>query len=490
MSAANLSSLRSAAVYIRVSTEDQAELSPDSQLEEIEKYARREGLAILREHIYIDAGISGKKAERRPEFMRMVAAAKEKECPFSVILLWKYSRFARNQEESIFYKSILRSKCGVEVISITEPLIAGPFGSLIERIIEWMDEFYSIRLSQEVKRSMSVNAQRGKLQCTASFGYRVEGGHLVPRKEEAVLVQRIFDSFIAGKGLYPIARELNSMGVRTHRGNRFENRTVEYILRNPVYIGKLRWNPTGRTQRDFSNENLIIADGEHTPLISQETWGAAQRRLDEVKAQWGYKARPATELRTWLSGLVRCSACGATLIFSKPHYYKCAGYAKGRCTCSQHVRADLLEDSVLSRLAADAGTCGKLNYRITTPASRCGESDLARLEAALRQTQSRKARLQEAYLAGVLELDEFAAAKRETEQSERDIRRELNYFHDRTPEADARCSLQAAISAALTTMCPPEASLEQKNNAARAVIESCIFDKSGAVLHITYRVAL
>ena len=99
-----------AAAYIRVSTDDQAELSPDSQLEEIKKYASREGLRLLPDQIYIDSGISGKRAGRRPAFLRMVAAAKEPGCPFSVILLWKFSRFARNQEESIFYKSILRSK--------------------------------------------------------------------------------------------------------------------------------------------------------------------------------------------------------------------------------------------------------------------------------------------------------------------------------------------------------------------------------------------
>ena len=488
MPADNMPCPRFAAVYIRVSTEDQAELSPDSQLEEIEKYARREGLVILREHIYIDAGISGKKAERRPEFMRMIAAAKEKGCPFSVILLWKYSRFARNQEESIFYKSILRSKCGVDVVSITEPLIAGPFGSLIERIIEWMDEFYSIRLSQEVKRSMSVNARRGKLQCTPPFGFRAEGGRLVPKEDEAAQVRRIFDSFLAGKGLYPIARELNGMGVRTHRGNRFENRTVEYILRNPVYTGKLRWNPTGRTQRDFSSEALIIAEGEHAPLISQETWEAAQQRLDGIKDQWGYKARPATELKSWLSGLVRCSACGAALVFAKPRYYKCGSYAKGRCTQSQHIRADLLEDSILSCLTADASGCGELSCKITPSRGREGES--ARLKAALRQIQNKKARLQDAYLAGVLELDEFAAAKRETEQEEEKVRYELTHAPSETDEADARCILQASISAALKTMRSPGASLEQKNNAARAVIENCIFDKSASALLITYRFSL
>lgn len=478
---------RFGAAYIRVSTDDQAELSPETQLEEIRKYARREGIVLLQDQIYIDSGISGKKAERRPEFMRMIATAKEKDCPFSVILLWKYSRFARNQEESIFYKSILRSKCGVDVVSVTEPLIAGPFGSLIERIIEWMDEFYSIRLSQEVKRSMSVNAQRGKLQCTASFGYRVEGGRLVPEEEEAQLVRRIFDSFLSGKGLFPIAKELNDLGVRTHRGNRFENRTVEYILRNPVYIGKLRWNPAGRTRRDFFNENIIVADSGHEPLVSQETWDAAQRRLDEVKAQWGYKARPISELKSWLSGLVRCSACGATLIFSKPHFYKCNNYARGRCTHSQHIRADLLEDAIFARLEADARTSGELGYEITYTNQR-GGSDLARLEAALHQIQTKQSRLQDAYLSGVLDLDAFAASKRGLDQSEASIRQELADFHSKTDESAVRRILQSSISAALATLRSAEASLEQKNISARSIIETCTFDKSSSTLSITYRV--
>lgn len=484
-----LPSARFAAAYIRVSTDDQAELSPDTQLEEIHKYARREGFLLLPEHIYIDAGISGKKAERRPEFMRMIAAAKERDCPFSAILLWKYSRFARNQEESIFYKSILRSKCGVDVVSVTEPLIAGPFGSLIERIIEWMDEFYSIRLSQEVKRSMSVNAQRGKLQATPSFGYRVEDGRLAVQEEEAQMVRRIFDSFLAGKGFYPIARELNDLGVRTHRGNRFENRTVEYILRNPVYIGKLRWNPAGRTRRDFKNENLIVADAEHEPLVSLETWEAAQRRMDEIKAQWGYKARPASELKSWMSGLVRCAACGTTLIFAQPHYYKCGNYARGRCTHSQHIRVDLLEGAILAQLEADARTSGKLGYEIVYT-NQSGGGDLARMEAALRQVQSRKSRLQDAYLSGVLELDAFSAAKRELDQSEASIRQELDGFWARTDESAVRRRLQESILAAREDLSRPDASLEQKNSAARAIMENCVFDKDAASLTITYRVLI
>ena len=144
---------KAAALYIRVSTHDQEELSPDSQRRLLLDYASAHGMSVPEHHIYQENGVSGRKAGKRPMFQRMIAAAKSPEHPFDVILVWKYSRFARNQEESIVYKSMLRNKCRVEVVSISEPLVDGPFGSLIERIIEWMDEFYSIRLSGDVRQS-------------------------------------------------------------------------------------------------------------------------------------------------------------------------------------------------------------------------------------------------------------------------------------------------------------------------------------------------
>lgn len=478
-----------AAVYIRVSTDEQAELSPETQLEKIREHAKRENIVILQDHIYIDAGISGKKAEKRPEFMRMIAAAKEKDCPFTTLLVWKFSRFARNQEESIFYKSVLRSKCGVDVVSVSEPLIAGHFGSLIERIIEWMDEFYSIRLSEEVKRSMEVNARRGKLQSTPSFGYSVENGTLIPKQEEADLVRWIFRSFADGKGLYPIARELNTMGIRTHRGNRFENRTIEYILRNPVYIGKLRWNPTGRTRRKFDDENIIVADSTHEPLIDMELWEEVQKRMAQVKEQWGYKARPTTDLNHWLSGMVRCSSCGSTLVFSKPHYYKCSNYAKGRCLTSQHVKADILAEALIAQLEADAETLSPLAYTATYSAAN-GGADIARLETSLRDLSKKKERLQDAYLSGVIELADFAAAKQNLDISIDETKLNIARLKQKADRKNVQNNLQNAIRKTLKVLNDPTASLQDKNNSVRSILHTCVFDKENSTLTITYRTTL
>ncbi len=486
---------RTAAAYIRVSTEDQADQSPESQLIEIRKYAARNGLILPDNLVFVDEGISGKRSENRPAFQQMIGTAKEKPAPFDVLLLWKFSRFARNQEESIVYKSLLRKQCGVDVVSVSEQLPEGPFASLIERIIEWFDEFYSIRLSQEVKRTMAVKAGRGEFQSSPPFGYRariIPGKKTVlePIPEEAELVRQIFDRFNRGEGVYVIARWLNSLGITTHRGNAFENRTVEYILRNPVYIGKLRWTPTGRTRRDFSNPDTILADGEHEPLITQETFDAAQTNIARIKAVWGYKARPTYELKDWLSGLVRCAACGGTLIFQRPHYFKCNNYMRGRCTCSQHIRIDLLHGAITERLMQDMIGSNTLDCAVVqSEAEQSGE--LPRLRTTLTDLRRRDARLLDAYLGGAVDLAQFSTAKSSLDSEIADIEERIASLESTTADPDAvRAALTSRIREAYDTISAPDASLEEKNTALRNITERITFDKSQMVINITYRVFL
>ena len=104
-----LNEMKNACAYIRVSTDKQEELSPDAQKRLLLDYAKNNHIMILPEHIFIENGISGKKADKRPQFMQMIGLAKSKEHPFDVILVWKFSRFARNQEESIVTSLCLKN---------------------------------------------------------------------------------------------------------------------------------------------------------------------------------------------------------------------------------------------------------------------------------------------------------------------------------------------------------------------------------------------
>ena len=112
--------MRTAAAYLRVSTDKQDEYSLDSQLKLIRDYAAHHDMIVPDEFVFVDDGISGRSAKKRPGFNRMVALAKEKDRPFDAILVWKYSRFARNQEESVVYKSML-ARSGVEAEASDRP---------------------------------------------------------------------------------------------------------------------------------------------------------------------------------------------------------------------------------------------------------------------------------------------------------------------------------------------------------------------------------
>lgn len=309
----------SGALYIRVSTDKQEELSPDAQKRLLLDYAQKHQITVKPEYIFIEKGISGRNAKKRPEFQRMISLAKSDPSPFQTILLWKFSRFARNQEESIVYKSMLRRQCGVNVISITEPIMDGPFGSLIERIIEWMDEYYSINLSGETLRGMTEKAMRGGYQSTPPLGYRAAGNGLpfLIVEREATIVSYIFNQYSNNcKSPTAIAKQLNEMGVHTKRGGTFDKRNITYILRNSFYIGQLNWNG-------------ISSPGQHKTFISNDTFQKAQKLLDA--ACTSPKHRSISTCRHWLSGLVRCSVCGASLSYNgcRYPYFSCWKYSKG-----------------------------------------------------------------------------------------------------------------------------------------------------------------
>ena len=476
-----------AAAYIRVSTDDQTDLSPETQLLELQRFAAREGYLIPEEYIFRDEGISGRKADRRPAFQRMIGTAKQSPPPFQTILVWKFSRFARNQEESIVYKSLLRRNAGVDVVSVTESIPDGIFGSLIERIIEWFDEFYSIRLSQEVKRSMTVKAQRGELQSTPSYGYRAENGVLVPEPEEAAHIREIFRLYTEEQvGMFAIARRMNEAGRRTHRGNSFENRTIHYILNNPTYLGKLRWNPAGRTRRNFDDPNIILAEGQHEALITQEQWDAAQRRLALEREKRPYHGRPSETLHAWPCGIVRCGACGHTLIFSAPHYMKCSAYAKGRCRSSQHIRAPLIEQAIIARLRQDLTSGLPLSAEVVYASADLLADDARRYQTAIAENERRMERLREAYLSGVESLDGYKAAKDRLEAEQARLQTQLQELSARD-SADLSAVIREEISRVLTTLEDPSASVASKNEAARDIIQTATFDKSTMHLSLVYR---
>ena len=459
---------RTAAAYIRVSTDEQTELSPESQLKEIRRYAAQHGTVVLEEHIYVDTS-SGRSTGKRPEFNRMIGAAKQQPKPFDAILMWKYSRFARDREDSIVYKSLLRKDLGIEVISVSEKLGDDTISRLIEAFIEAMDEYYSINLGAEVRRGMREKASRGGIVSVAGYGYRVEDGNYIIHAEEAGVIRRLFDDYLSGTGIRELAVRLNNRGIHTSRGGLWENRTVEYILRNPVYTGKIRWNPERRTGRNFGDNNIMVTQGTHEAIITDEVFSKAQKRLDSVKAIFRKGEHHVPKQSDFmLRGLVRCSVCDCVLVQAvRGVSLQCHGYAHGKCRISHSVLIRNINRMVIRRIKEDFST---LNLSIT----RKTEADA--VNSRIDSLNTKLSRAMDAYENGVYGLDELI--KRRT-KIENDIN---NLEMQKTAPQEP---FQGATD--IVFLDEPDLSETEKNLALRQMIARIVFNRRDNEITVYYR---
>ena len=483
--------LRIGAAYIRVSDERQDEYSPDSQLKKIREYAAKEGYMIPDEYVFYDDGISGRSVKKRDDFKRMIATAKEKTHPFDMIYVWKFSRFARNQEEAIVYKSLL-AKHNVSVVSVSEPLPEGHFGALQERIIEWMDEFYSINLSGEVKRGMTEKASRGEPTCAPPFGYIMRDGQYFPDEEsgKANIVREVFTLYSNGMGQREIAIMLGERGVRTKYGNMPENRWIEYMLRNHCYIGKIRWSTDGTkavSRRNLDNENIMIVDGHHEPLISMELWNKVQKMLDDQKKAYPKYAKRQQPIQYMLKGLVRCSACGGPIAMasavsgkSKVRTMQCCNYSRGSCHISHSITMPKIEVAFIEGLKQAVE--GK-QFTIIPKEQKKSDPNTIDFDKLIAVEERRLARAKEAYLAEIDTIEQYAQNKKDiTERIEelkarrdKDIQKEIDIdvFAEKVAEVVAFIEKEDVTDAV-------------KNEALHTIIEKIVFEKAKGNLAIYF----
>jgi DNA invertase Pin-like site-specific DNA recombinase len=473
-----------AAAYIRVSDERQDEYSPDSQLKKAREYAAKDGYTIPDEYVFYDDGISGRTAKRRGAFNRMIAMAKEKDHPFEVIYVWKFSRFARNQEESMVYKNLLRKK-GVSVVSVSEPIPDGHYGTLIERIIEWMDEFYSINLGAEVTRGMTEKASRGEPTCAPPFGYIMKDKKYYPDEQSgaADVVREVFERYAAGEGQREIAVDLGARGIRTKYGNAPENRWIDYMLRNPCYIGKIRWSLEGAravSRRDYENESIMTVDATHEAIISAELWERVQKRLADRKKMYPAYARKEQPVEYMLKGLVRCSACEATLAVNgvsgknRTRMLQCCNYARGSCRVSHGITVPKLEAVFLNGLEE---AIGELRFEMSPQrAERTARSSEAiDYERLIQAEQRRLERAKEAYLAEIDSIEQYAKNKE-------DITKRINELKARkegvspTQPVDV-VAYAKKVSKVMEFIKQDDVSPGAKNEALRRIIDKVVYDK-------------
>ncbi|QHT58622.1 recombinase family protein [Paenibacillus lycopersici] len=298
------------AIYVRVSTEEQAEegYSIDAQLENLRGFCKAKGYSIIKE--YRDEGISGKSIQGRKGIQSLLEDARLG--IFSNVIVWKTSRMSRVQIDLLQIVSTLQ-KQGIGFISMTEQFdTSSPSGKAMFQMLGTFAEFERNQLAENVKLGMRQKARQGEWCGGTILGYDIEEGKLIPNEKEAFIVQKIFELYCQCKGLKSIANQMNHEGYTGKNGNPFSVNSIRTILHNPTYIGKIRWNKQNNwnEKRRKGTQEPLIVDGKHQSIISLETWDTAQDLINK-------KTFTPSRLYTGkfpLAGFLRCPKCGAGMV--------------------------------------------------------------------------------------------------------------------------------------------------------------------------------
>ncbi|QDX04598.1 cassette chromosome recombinase CcrB [Staphylococcus saprophyticus] len=348
--------------YIRVSTEKQVMgYSIEGQITQIEQYCQFNGYELV--DIYADRGISG-KSMNRPELQRMLNDAKNGK--LDCVMVYKTNRLARNTSDLLTIVEELHRQ-NVEFFSLSERMeVKNSTGKLMLQILASFSEFERNTILENIYTGQHQRALEGYYQGNLPLGYNNipdNKKELMINQHEANIVKYIFESYAKGHGYRKIANALNHKGYVTKKGNPFSISAVTYILSNPFYIGKIQfakykdWNDK---RRKGLNDNPVIAEGKHTPIISQDLWDKVQARKKQVSKKPQVHGK-GTNL---LTGIIFCEKCGAAYAASNTtntlkdgtkkriRYYSCSNFRnKGSNVCSANsVRADVIEKYVMDQI--------------------------------------------------------------------------------------------------------------------------------------------
>lgn len=306
--------------------------------------------------VYSDEAKTGTK-DTRAAFQRMIQDAKEGR--IDIIITKSVSRFARNTLTLLETVRMLK-EIGVDVYFQEQNIHTNSNeGEFLLSILASYAQEESRSCSENTLWRVRKNFEEGKLYGgNDSWGYKIVDGKLTLVPEEAKLVKRIFELYIAGNGDAKIAQILNDDNIKSRKGKLWTKATIRGILTNPNYTGDLVLQKTYR--ENFLTKKTLINNGEqdkfyiendHEPIISKETYYAAlelrRKRVEFFKLD-NYKV-----IRYPLSGLVKCGICGKNYSHKKTKYrdkWSCNTFQnEGKIACA----SKSIPDSELTRITLE-----------------------------------------------------------------------------------------------------------------------------------------
>lgn len=345
--------------YARFSSTNQREASIEIQQESIARYCKDNNITLIRE--YVDRAMSA-TSDNRPSFQKMIKDAESG--MFSFVIVYNSSRFCRNVQDHLKYRSILESY-GVRLICVNENFDEStPEGDLMANFMMSINQFYSKDLGRKTYLGCLKTAKECKhVGGRCIYGYTIDQEQkYIINEEEAKVVKLVFDMLEKNVSYKEITNRLTAMGHLDRNGKPFKA-DFSRMGRCRKYIGEYSWN-TG-TQRGVSKhseksilgakDSIIIPNGIPA-IIKEDQFLRVQKILDE-------RRKHRRESKNYLlAGLLTCGECGYKLCVDRNNNgngkrnwvrcnYRCYSKSKNRAECStKDIPVDNLDTYIINLL--------------------------------------------------------------------------------------------------------------------------------------------
>ena len=323
---------------------------------------------------------------------------------FDTLLVFRVDRLSRKVRELAQMVDEL-TKYGVALKSITEPFdTANAAGKMMLQMLGVFAEFEHATIVERTKVGMERKAKGGTwVGGVVPYGYQLDPEKgLIVHEEEAVVIRKMFKTYALGKeGTHTITHRLNDAGHRKRSGKKWDKRVILHIIKNPIYVGKLRWRE-------------VIHEGNHEPIISDVLFEKARAIMQERVADLNGR-RFHNGDQPLLAGTIKCARCKSHMVGVSTHkkerrfpYYICSKRWNIKDCDQDYIRGDLLEASIMQDVktmfrdeAFMARVWEEANQRLSAEKPDV-DKEIGRVEAQAAKTQTRVDRYFEAFEAGTM----------------------------------------------------------------------------------------
>jgi len=305
--------MKRAALYIRVSTQEQAQegYSVGEQKERLIAYCKAHDWLIA--DIYVDGGYSGSNLNR-PGMQKLMGETDR----FDVVLVYKLDRLSRSQRDTLYLIEETFLPHQVDFVSMQESFdTATPFGKAMIGLLAVFAQLEREQIKERTRMGRIARAKAG-LHHGGGYipiGYDYQDGHLVVNVYEAEQVRKIYEWYLAGASLKAITDRLNDEGYTNRYGSYSSWSSVRNILGNKTYTGTLHFGE-------------VIVEHAHEAIVTEEQFEAAQRIQRQRQEIYGTNAFKSKHL---LTGMLFCGHCGGRYYWrnsGKYSYYACYSRTK------------------------------------------------------------------------------------------------------------------------------------------------------------------